>query len=392
MDKLFVDVGWESLNHFGEELCGDKVEIVRGDGYVLTVLADGLGSGVKANILSTMTSKIIATMFSEGGTLQDVVETMADTLPVCSERGVAYSTFTIVRIGLDGEVYLAEFDNPSLVWFKDNKLCEIPRQKMEMGGKVIEVARFTAGEGDMLVTFSDGVVHAGVGRLLDLGWQYDNIVQYLKENITPDISPLIYVRKLLSAVNTLYMDQPGDDSTVCAMRIKPNRPATVMVGPPVNQEMDETVVYKLMHSQGLKVVCGGSTSQIVSRVTGRELNVSIDYQNPSVPPTATIPGIDLVTEGVLTIGKSLDIIKGLMNNNDPQNLDTFTLNKKDGATLLARLLLEQCTEVRFLVGRALNPAHQNPGMPVSLGLKLNLIKELTAELEKTGKKVTVEYF
>lgn len=392
MDKLFVDVGWESLNHFGEELCGDKVEIVRGDGYVLAVLADGLGSGVKANILSTMTSKIIATMFSEGGTLQDVVETMADTLPVCSERGVAYSTFTIVRIGLDGEVYLAEFDNPSLVWFKDNKLCEIPRQKMEMGGKVIEVARFTAGEGDMLVTFSDGVVHAGVGRLLDLGWQYDNIVQYLKENITPDISPLIYVRKLLSAVNTLYMDQPGDDSTVCAMRIKPNRPATVMVGPPVNQEMDETVVYKLMHSQGLKVVCGGSTSQIVSRVTGRELNVSIDYQNPSVPPTATIPGIDLVTEGVLTIGKSLDIIKGLMNNNDPQNLDTFTLNKKDGATLLARLLLEQCTEVRFLVGRALNPAHQNPGMPVSLGLKLNLIKELTAELEKTGKKVTVEYF
>ena len=177
MDKLFVDVGWESLNHFGEELCGDKVEIVRGDGYVLAVLADGLGSGVKANILSTMTSKIIATMFSEGGTLQDVVETMADTLPVCSERGVAYSTFTIVRIGLDGEVYLAEFDNPSLVYFKNNQICDIPRQKMEMGGKVIEVARFQAGEGDMLVTFSDGVVHAGVGRLLDLGWQYDNIVQ-----------------------------------------------------------------------------------------------------------------------------------------------------------------------------------------------------------------------
>lgn len=393
MDKLFIDAGWESLNHYGEELCGDKVEIVRGEGYVLAVLADGLGSGVKANILSTMTSKIISTMFSEGGTLKDVVETMADTLPVCSERGVAYSTFTIVRVDSGtGEVYLAEFDNPLLCWFHENHLADIPRQTLELGGKSISVARFTASEGDMLITFSDGVVHAGVGRLLDLGWQYDNIVQYLGENITPDISPIIFVRKLLSAVNTLYMDQPGDDSTACALRLKPNRPATVMVGPPVDPALDEKVVYTLMHSPGYKVVCGGSTSQIVSRVTGRELDVSIDYQNPSVPPTASIAGIDLVTEGVLTIGKSLEIIRGLLNNNDPQNLDTFTLTKKDGATLLARMLLEECTEVRFLVGRALNPAHQNPGMPVSLGLKLGLIKDLAAEIQRTGKKVSIEYF
>ena len=136
----------------------------------------------------------------------------------------------------------------------------------------------------------------------------------------------------------------------------------------------------------------GTTSQIVSKVTGREVQVSIDYENPAIPPTAKIAGVDLVTEGVLTIGKALELIKNLTDSKDEASLDTFTLNKKDGATLLARVLLEESTEVHFLVGRALNPAHQNPGMPVSLGLKLNLIKELAAELEKTGKRVDVEYF
>ncbi len=392
MTKLFVDIAWESLNHYGEELCGDKVEIVRGDDYVLAVLADGLGSGVKANILSTMTSKIISTMFSGGGTLADVVDTMAETLPVCAERGVAYSTFTIVRVADDGEIYLVEFDNPDLVYFHANKAIRIEREEREMGGKRIFVSRFKGEPGDMLVMFSDGVVHAGVGRLLDLGWLYESVVDFLKENVTPEISPLMLTRKLLSAVNTLYMDQPGDDSTVCSLRLKPSRPATVMVGPPVNKEMDEVVVGKLMHADGLRVVCGGSTSQIVSRVTGRPLDVSIDYENPAIPPTAKIPGIDLVTEGVLTIGKTLDIIRALLEQSDPASLDTYTLNKKDGATLLAKVLLEDSTEIHFLVGRALNPAHQNPGMPVSLGLKLNLIKDLAGVLESEGKHVTVEYF
>ena len=187
------------------------------------------------------------------------------------------------------------------------------------------------------------------------------------------------------------MGKPGDDSTVCALRMRPSKPATVMVGPPMNKELDQTVVNKLMYSKGLKVVCGGSTSQIVSRVTGRELKVMIDYENPALPPTAKINGIDLVTEGVLTIGKCLELIKKL-NDPDGSGTDDFSYRKKDGATLLTKLLLEECTEVHFLVGRALNPAHQNPGMPVSLGLKLNLIKELAGEIEKTGKRVTIEYF
>ncbi|MBC8569425.1 serine/threonine-protein phosphatase [Zongyangia hominis] len=389
--ELYIDAVYESLHKYGEELCGDKVEFVRADDYFLAVLADGLGSGVKANILSTLTSKIIATMFASGAQLEETLETIASTLPVCSERGLAYSTFTIIKVGRDGKVYTAEFDNPDLLYFHRNQLTPIPRETVEIGGKTIHVSHFEAESSDMIITFSDGVVHAGVGRLLDLGWQYDNIVNYVVENLEPNMSPRVITKKLLAAVNTLYMQKCGDDSTVCALALKPSRPATVMVGPPVNGEMDKIVVDKLMYSRGLKVVCGGTTSQIVSRVTGRELKVQIDYENPAVPPIATLPGVDLVTEGVLTLGKALDIIKGI-NDAGADSLESYTLSKKDGASRITKLLLEDATEVRFLVGRALNPAHQNPGMPVSLGLKLNLIKELAAELERTGKKVTVEYF
>ena len=389
--KFFADAAYESINHYGEELCGDKVEFIRdqGGGFY-AVLADGLGSGVKANILSTLTSKIIATMMAEGAKLTECVETIASTLPKCSERGLAYSTFTIVKVKPDGWIYTAEFDNPLIIYFRDGKLMELAREVVEIDGKIIYTSSFQAQVDDMLVMFSDGVVHAGVGSLLDLGWQYDNIVKYAEEAMEKDISPRVMAKKMVSTVNTLYMNKPGDDSTVCAIRFRGGRAATVMVGPPAKKEMDATVVNRLMYSKGLKVICGGTTSQIVSRVTGRELKVLLDYDNPALPPTALLPGVDLVTEGVLTLRKALENIREMGETGGEHELINY--KKKDGATKLTRVLMEESTEVHFLVGQALNEAHQNPGMPVSLGLKFSLIGELAEELRKTGKRVTIEYF
>lgn len=357
--NLFTDCAYESLNKYGEELCGDKVEFVKGKDFTLAVLADGLGSGVKANILSTLTSKIIATMLANGSSLREAVETIASTLPVCSVRGIAYSTFTIMHVQDNGNAYIAEFDNPNLVFMRENQVLELDRQELDIDGKKIYMTKMQMQPNDLMIAFSDGVVHAGVGCLLDLGWHYDNIVKYIKENIVYDMSPTEIARKILLTVNTLYMNKCGDDSTVCVLKIKKALPVTIMVGPPVHPEDDEKVVHQLVDSEGLKVVCGGTTSQIVSRVTGNPLDVSIDYYNPAVPPTAEIKGIDMVTEGVLTLGKAAEIIKNYLGASE-EKWDTYSLNKKDGATRLAKIWLQECTSVNFLVGRALNPAHQNP--------------------------------
>ncbi len=389
--SIYIETAFESLNKFGEELCGDKVEILKSADSVIIVLADGLGSGVKANILATLTSKIIASMLGAGAEIEECVETIASTLPVCHERGIAYSTFSILQIRYSGEVYLIEFDNPSVIYIKNQKIAPVERKIRSIGDKEIGESRFSIDPGDMLLLFSDGVVHAGVGKLLNLGWQYENIEEYVGKAVKNDTTARTLARQLVSACDCLYLQKPGDDTTVVAVRVCRPLEVCVMVGPPVDPSLDQEVVDKLMACPGKRVACGGTTSQIVSRITGKELKVSFEYYNAAVPPTGSIEGLDLATEGVLTLGRALDLVKAY-GAPGTQNGESLNLQKKDGGTRLARLLLEESTRVCFLVGRAMNPAHQNPDLPISLSLKLKLVEELAQELEKMGKDVFVEYY
>ncbi len=389
--SIRIETGYESLNKFGEELCGDKFEIIRNSDSVIIVLADGLGSGVKANILATLTSKIIATMLNEGADIDECVETIASTLPVCHDRGIAYSTFSILRISYSGQAYLAEFDNPAAIFVRDGKIGELNRTVRCVGDKNIVESQWTMNAEDMLILFSDGVVHAGVGKLLNLGWQHENVQDYIQKAIRPGLTARTMARQLVSACDCLYLQKPGDDTTVAAVRALKPVEARIMVGPPVDPLRDSEVVKRLLSSDGKKVVCGGTTSQIVSRESGKKLSVNFEYHNAAIPPTGTMDGIDLATEGVLTMGKALEIIKQYcsMNAKSGENLN---LSKKDGATRIAKLLLEECTEVLFLVGRAMNPAHQNPDLPLSLSIKLRLVEDIAQCLRSLGKDVEVEYY
>lgn len=389
--NIRIETGYESITKYEEELCGDKVEILRNEESVVVVLADGLGSGVKANILATLTSKIIATMLNEGAEIDECVRTIASTLPVCRERGIAYSTFTILQINYSGEAYLAEFDNPATLMVRSGKVETLPKTLRLLDDKNIYECRFHVRPDDMFILFSDGVIHAGVGKLLNLGWQEENIKEYIQKALKNNLTARTLARQLVSACDCLYMQKPGDDATVAAVRVLSPVEARVMVGPPVNPSSDREVVSKLLSGEGKKVVCGGTTSQIVSRELGKELMVSFEYYNTAVPPTGYIEGIDLTTEGVLTLGKTLDIIKQYSSLNAKSG-ETINLNKKDGASRLAKLLLEECTEVLFFVGRAMNPAHQNPDLPLSLSIKLRLVEDIAQQLKSLGKDVSLEYY
>jgi hypothetical protein len=195
----------------------------------------------------------------------------------------------------------------------------------------------------------------------------------------------------LSACNNLYANKPGDDTTVVTVKIRNSQKVSVIIGPPIDRGMDSYVINRFMNKEGKKVVCGGTTSQIVSKVTGKEIITNFNYIDPSVPPTAKIEGIDLTTEGVLTMSKTLEYVKKYIssNNNIDEHID---LDKQDGASKLAKLLVEESTSVDFLVGRAINPAHQNPDFPVDFGMKLKLVNDMKEELISLGKKVSVEYF
>lgn len=389
--SLHIETGYESINKHNEELCGDKVEIIRDAKSVTVVLADGLGSGVKANILATLTSKIIGTMLANGLEIDEAVETIASTLPVCKERNIAYSTFTILQIFNSGEGYLLEFDNPAVFRIKKSGPVLIESTSRVISGKIVKEARFKVEPDDLFVLASDGVIHAGIGRSMHLGWQWEKVCEYINRTYRSDMSAKTITKLLLSACGSLYGHQPGDDATVVAVKVKKPVNLNIMVGPPVRRELDTEVVGRFYAAEGKKVVCGGTTAQLVSRELGKELLVGFDYFNPDIPPTAEIDGIDLTTEGVLTLRMSLELIKACISSESTME-DFLNLNRKDGASRLAKIILEECTDINFIVGRAMNPSHQNPELPLSLSLKLKLVEELANCLWSIGKHVRIEYY
>jgi len=390
--EIYVDAAYKSLNKYTEELCGDRVEIVKNDDCCIVVLSDGLGSGVKANILSTLTSKIISTMIIEGSSIEDTVDTIIHTLPVCSVRKVAYSTFSILRIGYDREVYLVEFDSPGCVFSRNGKLMNINYEIKEIGGKIIKESRFRVETGDMLTVMSDGVIYAGIGALLNLGWTWEKASSFIAEQ-TENVS--VTSAKLTSLVTEkcreLYLGKPGDDTTVASVKIIPRKIVNIFTGPPQNPEDDEIMVNDFLSKEGLKIVSGGISANILSRVMGEKIKTTIEYVNPDVPPIAYINGIDLVTEGVLTLTKTVDILKAYFKNpTDKANI--AAIEEKHGAARLAKALAENCTHINLFVGKKINPAHQNPIMPAELNIRTRVVNDLKRVLIKAGKIVNIKYY
>ena len=390
MNDLCADIGYKSINHHGEELCGDHVDVVepRDDSTVI-VLSDGLGSGVKASILSTLTSKIISTMLAEGLSLEECVETIAATLPVCSVRGVAYSTFTIIHLKNNQTAELIQYDNPHAIIIRDEKNWDYPKTEMNIGGKRIFKSVINLKENDIFVAMSDGCPHAGIGMLYNFGWKREDIIEFIET-----LAPAGYTAKTLSTMlvdecDKLYGHKPGDDATACIVRIRKREPMNMLFGPPSNRDDADRMMSLFFSKEGKHIICGGTTSSIAAKFLRKPLKASLNFEQSDVPPIAELEGVDLVTEGVITVNKVVEYAEDYLGENKHYEHWSF---KKDGASLICRLLFEEATDINFYVGRAINPAHQNPDLPINFNIKMNLVEELSKSLKKMGKRIKVSYF
>lgn len=393
MHNIHVDAWSSSLNKKNEELCGDNVVSKINDESFIMVLADGLGSGVKANILSTLTSTIISEMLYAKADLNDAVETIAKTLPVCQQRNVAYSTFTIIQVFFEGYAKLIEFDNPLAIVIRNGKLLELEHNERNIGGKKIYESRFDVLPNDYVTFFSDGIIHAGVGQILNFGWQHEEVEKFLLDYTSNKDSSKEIVRILLANVNYLYDNKPGDDSTVACVKMVKASQTVVMVGPPSNKEDDNRVVERLLSASGLKICCGGTTSTIVSRYLNKPIETDINFDfNSDVPPKGYIEGIDLVTEGVLTLQKVNRYLERCVKDNS--FLEQLLQSKEsDGAICLIKAFLEGSTMITFMVGLSDNPAHEAIAYStISLNAKIQLIKDMSENLRMLGKIVNIEMY
>lgn len=387
MNNLCADIGYLSINHYGEQLCGDHVDIVENDNSTIIVLADGLGSGVKASILSTLTSKIISTMLAAGLDIKDAVETIADTLPICSERHSAFSTFTIIRLVNNDRADIIQYENPNVVLIRDGKNYEIPLNIMNIGEKTIYHSGLSLRDGDTFVAMSDGVLYASSNGVMNEGWNRDSVISYIEPLWDAGFTAKTLTSIILDETNRLYGGKPFDDATVCVVKIRQRQPMNIAIGPPKSRDDNHRMMALFFAKEGKHIVCGGTTASIAAEYLHETVKVNYLSPDPEIPPTSQINGVDLVTEGIITIDRILQYAKNYLEDNDSFKQWSY---KKDGASLAARLLFEEATDINMFIGRAENPAHSD--LPINFNVKISIVDQLADCLKKMGKRVKIMYF
>ena len=304
-------------------------------------------------------------------------------------RGVAYSTFTIIHLLNNETAEVMQYDNPLLILLRDGENYDYPKTELNIGGKKIYRSSIKLHENDIFIAMSDGCPHAGIGMAYNFGWSREEIVDFMAT-----VSVAGYTAKTLSTILVdecfkLYGEKPGDDATACVVRIRKREPMNLLFGPPSNRDDCDRMMSLFFSKEGKHIVCGGTTSSIAAKYLHKPLKPSLNFESSDIPPTAELEGVDLVTEGVITINRVVQYAKDYLADNE--SYEQWSM-KRDGASLIARLLFEEATDSNFFVGRAVNPAHQNPDLPINFNIKMNLVEELSACLKQMGKRIKVSYF
>lgn len=380
-----VGFGIVSLNKKKEKICGDYYTIITdpdSDSTVM-VLSDGLGSGVKANILATLTAEMLSIMIARKVNIRTAVKAVADTLPVCSVRNLAYATFTVM-VAEENEICLLQYDNPDVILLRNGKNVEYCRDILMFGEKEIHQSYFQFGEGDMLIFMSDGVTNAGMGKTTYAGWGREEVVGFCEQHYRDGMSAQEMSSAIADAGLALNLDETDDDLTVLTVAAMKKNIVNIMVGPPADREDDRSYFETFFQKEGMHVVCGGTTAKLVADYLQTEVTGLPDSGTEEVPAMSEIKGIDLVTEGLLTLEKLVDYCDDFQ---EDRTYFNQIIKKKDGAAELFRVLFAEATEINFFFGNALNDNYTS--LHIDREKKKKMALELIDHLKAEGKKVKI---
>ncbi len=390
-EENFIEVDYCQRAKHGQLISGDVflTEKVKEEGRIVSVLTDGLGSGVKASVLATMTATMALKFSTSLMDIRQSAEIIMDTLPICSVRKISYSTFTVVDMARGGHTRIIEHGNPSFLLIRPEGEARIEKTEVRperWRDRVISYTSFDVKREDRIVFFSDGISQAGMGEFrTPFGWGLPGVETYIREQIVrhPHISARELSRVLVARAEEIDCLTAKDDITCGVVYVRSPRQLLVMTGAPFNRVHDQDLAKMAERTPGRKVICGGTTANIISRQLNRAIDIDLRQPRDSrVPPSARMQGFDLVTEGILTLGEVLRILE---ENCAPEEL------KPNAAVRLTRLLLDSDV-VKFAVGTRINEAHQDPNIPVDLDLRRNIVKRIARILEdKHMMRVIVQY-
>ena len=381
--EIPIDFGKVSLNKKKEKICGDYYTIITEPESAVLVLSDGLGSGVKANILATLTAKMLSIMIAGKVAIRTAVKAVADTLPVCSVRNLAYATFTVM-VAQENEICLLQYDNPDAILLRNGKSIDYRRDIQIFGEKEIHQSYFQFQEGDLLILMSDGVTNAGMGKTTYGGWGREEVVKFCEQRWSKEISAQEMASAIGNAGLDLNLEETDDDLTVLVMKGMKKKVVNIMVGPPADREDDRSYFETFFQKEGMHVVCGGTTAKLVADYLHTKVINIPDSGSEDVPAMSEIKGIDLVTEGLLTLQKLMEYYEDF--SEDRLHFNRL-IKKKDGAAELFRILFTEATEINFFFGNALNENYT--ALHIDREKKKKLALELIDNLEAEGKKVKI---
>jgi hypothetical protein len=381
--NAFFDIHWESVNKESEELCGDTVKVLRTERGAVLVLSDGLGSGVKANILATLTSEILATMLRHDILLNYVIETVVSTLPVCSVRHLAYATFTVVQVDEQtGGFRVSNFDNPPVMLFHRGKLAPLGGETVRIADRQIEVAEGKLEPGDFLAVISDGMLPAGGGPGLDQERDWTELARSLEGVLLRHPwGARQVVRAAMERLRSLSPHGVGDDATLLGAYLRERRALVVFTGPPLEREQDDMIAERVLSFAGRKVICGDTTAEIVGNYIGERVRTEDRAVASDLPAPGCLTGIDLVTEGILTMAKAVEYLRS--------DGEAAALDHGDAAQRLVAELTN-ADAITFIVGQTVNPYYQNPQLPKTVSIRHSLVEQMAQLLRTRQKRVYIE--
>ena len=390
--RFYIEVANEQRNYGQERICGDVFisRKVKEENRTIAVLSDGMGHGVKANVLATLTATLAVNFTMEHKAVEKIADMIMNTLPVCSERHMSYSTFTIVDIEHDGMTTILEYDNPQTIILRDNKPLDpgwkcLTMESEKNAGKEILSCQFQPRKEDRIIFCSDGIAQSGLGTdKYPLGWGRDHIQEYAMKLIrnSPKISASKLAGKMVNMAHRNDGYHSSDDTSCASIYFREPRKLLVVTGPPYEEVNDRLLGDAVRSFKGKKVVCGATTADIISRELDVEIEDSLVFEDPDLPPVSHMEGIDLVTEGILTITKVTRILKDYSPAHVPG---------KGPADRIVKLV-RQSDEIHFIIGTRINIAHQDPNLPVELEMRRTVVKRMARLLEeKFLKEVSIRY-
>lgn len=391
-NDFFIEINYSQHNYDKERICGDifLTDKVVEENRRIAVLSDGMGHGVKANVLATLTAKMAMNFTKEHRDPAKIAETIIKTLPVCSERKISYSTFAVIDIETDGKVNIIEYENPRCIItrggipFEPNWEVVVLNLK-DNDRKELLFGSFYAQKEDRIIIYSDGVEQSGMGTDKNpFGWHRDQIMEYVISliNKTPNISATQLSQKIVSRANMHDNYKPKDDTTCGVIYFRDPRKMLVCTGPPYEMDKDEEYAQIVESFNGKKVLCGGTTADIIAKKLNRKITDNLEFEDFDLPPISYMEGIDLITEGILTLSKVYTLLK---------SFDNKTYLGKGPADLIVKYFLESDI-IDFIIGTRINIAHQDPNLPVDLEIRRTVVKKIARILEsKFFKEVSFRY-